>query len=106
MSVIVTLRMNGNPDRLVEIGQQDPDRLKSIGDQARSHGVIAHRFYASDDGQVMVIDEWPDAESFQTFFSETSDQVQPLMQDAGVTSEPEIKFWHKLETGDDIGWER
>ncbi len=104
MSVIVTLRMNGDPDRLVEIAKQDPDRVKSIGDRAKSYGAIAHRFYANDDGQVMVIDEWPDAQSFQTFFSETSDQVQPLMQDSGVTEEPEISFWHKLDTGDDIGW--
>ena len=104
MSVIMTLRMDGDPKRLEEIAAQNPDRLKSIGEQARSHGVIAHRFYATEDGHIMVVDEWPDAESFQTFFNQTGDQIQPLMQDAGVTSEPEISFWHKLETGDDIGW--
>ncbi len=104
MSVIMTLRINGDAKRLEEIAAQNPDRLKSISEQARSHGVIAHRFYASDDGQIMVIDEWPDAGSFQTFFGEASDQIQPLMQDAGVTSEPEITIWQKLETGDDVGW--
>jgi hypothetical protein len=27
------------------------------------------------------------------------------MQSAGVTSEPEVVFWRKLETDDDYGWE-
>ena len=104
MSVIVTVTMTADPGRLEEIASQDPDRIRSIAQRATSHGVIAHRFYANDNGQIMVIDEWPDAESFQTFFSEAGDQIQPLMQDAGATSEPEISFWRKLETGDDVGW--
>jgi hypothetical protein len=103
MSVIVTVRMQGDPSRLEQIASQDPDRLISIGERAKSHGVIAHRFYASD-GQILVIDEWPDGESFQTFFEQASDQIQPLMQDAGATSEPSVTIWRKLETGDDIGW--
>jgi hypothetical protein len=24
---------------------------------------------------------------------------------SGVTSEPEVTFWRKLETGDDVGWD-
>ena len=31
-------------------------------------------------------------------------EIGPLMQEAGVTSEPAVRFWRKLETGDDIGW--
>jgi quinol monooxygenase YgiN len=104
VSVIVTLKMQGDPKRLEQLAAEDPERVSSIAERAKSHGVIAHRFYASDGGKIMVIDEWPDAESFQTFFGEASDQIQPLMQDAGVTSEPEITIWEKLETGDDVGW--
>jgi hypothetical protein len=26
------------------------------------------------------------------------------MQDGGVTSEPQIRFWRKLDTGDEVGW--
>jgi hypothetical protein len=103
VSVIVTLNMQGDPKRLEQIAAEDPDRMNSIVERAKSHGVIAHRFYASD-GQIMVIDEWPDGETFQTFFGEASDQIQPLMQDAGVTSEPKVTIWEKLETGDDVGW--
>ena len=43
-------------------------------------------------------------EALQRFFQEQGERIQPLMQDAGFTSEPEITFWTKLETGDDIGW--
>jgi hypothetical protein len=52
----------------------------------------------------MVIDGWPDAESFQAFFSEMEAEIGPMMQ-AVSTGEPEIVFWTKLETGDDVGWQ-
>jgi hypothetical protein len=29
--------------------------------------------------------------------------IEPLMH-AVATSEPEIVFWRKLETGDEVGW--
>jgi hypothetical protein len=52
----------------------------------------------------MVVDEWPDAQSFQAFFGEEQERIQSLMQASGVSSEPEVTFWRKLETHDDIGW--
>jgi hypothetical protein len=52
----------------------------------------------------MVIDEWPDAASFQAFFAADEAAIGPMMAQV-ATSEPEITFWRKLETGDDIGWE-
>ena len=52
----------------------------------------------------MVVDEWPDAESFQRFFEADQPNIGPLMQEVG-TGEPEITFWRKLETGDEVGWD-
>jgi hypothetical protein len=104
MSVIVTLRMKGDPKRLEEIAAESPDRVGGIAERAKEHGVIGHRFYGSNDGQIMVIDEWPDEQSFQTFFEEQAPQIQPLMQDSGVEGEPELTFWHKLESHDEVGW--
>ena len=104
MSVIMTLRMNGDPAKLERLAAEDPDRLPGIAEKAKSHGVIAHRFYASDDGELLVVDEWPDADSFQAFFEESRAEIQSVMDDAGVTSEPEVRFWRKLETNDEIGW--
>jgi quinol monooxygenase YgiN len=104
MSVIVTLRMKGDPNKLEEVAAGRPDTLREIADRAKERGVIAHRFYGSDDGEIMVIDEWPDAESFQTFFQEQQERIGPLMQEVGIQAEPEITFWRKLESHDEIGW--
>ncbi len=105
MSVIMTLRMKGDPKRLEAVAAEDPSRLTRITDRGKEAGVIAHRFYGTDDGQIMVIDEWPDAESFHGFFEASAHDIQPLMQDVGVEGEPEVTIWHKLETHDEIGWE-
>jgi hypothetical protein len=104
MSVIMTLRANGDPDALERRSADNPDAIRAISDRARQHGLIAHRFYGSQDGQIMVVDEWPDRESFDTFFSEMQSEIEPLMRDVGVTSAPEITFWRKLESHDEVGW--
>ena len=103
MSVIMTLRVTGDPKALEQMAQGDPEKLERIIAAAKARGLIAHRFYGSD-GKIMVIDEWPDAESFQAFFSEMESEIGPMMQQV-ATSEPEIVFWSKLDTGDDVGWE-
>jgi hypothetical protein len=103
MSVILTFRVQGDPQKLESIAADNPDRIRGITDRAKEHGLIAHRFYGSD-GQIMVIDEWPDQESFQSFFEQARSEIEPMMADAGVTSEPEITFWRKLDTHDEVGW--
>ena len=102
MSVLVTILMRGDAKKFEQIAVDDPSRMRSIAERGREHGAIAHRFYATDDGDVMVIDEWPDAESFNRFFESMQAEIGPLMQEAGVTSEPAVRFWRKLETGDDM----
>jgi quinol monooxygenase YgiN len=104
MSVIMTFRLKGDPRRLEEHAAANPTEVRGIADRAKEHGLIAHRFYGSDDGEIMVIDEWPDAESFQTFFQQEQDAIQPLMESAGATPQGDPQFWRKLETGDDVGW--
>lgn len=102
MSVLVTLIAPGDPKAIERLAQGDSEKLAKILDHAKSCGVIAHRFYGSE-GKVMVIDEWPDAASFQKFFSEMEAEIGPMMQ-AALTGEPEITFWEQLETGDEVGW--
>lgn len=105
MSVIVTLTVKGDPKRLEENAAGDRDGMQAIVESAKAHGLIAHRFYGSADGEIMVIDEWPDSASFQSFFQESAGRIGPMMQAAGVTTEPEPKFWQKLETYDEYGWD-
>ena len=104
MSVIMTLRVKGDPKKLEERAGQNPDAMRGIAERAKDHGLIAHRFYGSDDGQIMVVDEWPDPQSFQTFFEAAQPEIGPMMQEVS-SGEPEITFWNKLETHDDVGWE-
>lgn len=104
MSVMMTLWIQGDPKKLEDFASSNPDALRAISEQAQKHGAIAHRFYGSDDGQILVIDEWPDEQSFLTFFQEQREPIGGLMRDVGVTSEPQPRFWRKLETGDEVGW--
>ena len=103
MSVIMTLRVAGDPDKLEQLAAENADMIRGISERGKAAGVIAHRFYGSD-GQIMVVDEWPDAESFQRFFAAEQESIGPMMEQV-ATGEPEITFWRKLETGDDVGWE-
>ena len=104
MSVIMTLWGRGDPERLEEYAAGHKDEMQAILERAKEHGLIAHRFYGTD-GQIMVVDEWPDAESFQRFFASVEDQIGPMMGAAGVTDEPAVSFWRKLDTHDDYGWD-
>jgi heme-degrading monooxygenase HmoA len=105
MSVIMTMRVKGDRQKIEQAAQGDPDRMQGILEQAKQNGLIAHRFYANDSGDIMVIDEWPDPDSFQRFFQGAQDQIGPFMGEAGVAEEPQPEFWHKLDTRDEYGWE-
>jgi hypothetical protein len=101
MSVLMTLRVSGDGTKLEELAARDPGVLQQILDRAKEHGIIAHQFYGSET-EVLVVDEWPDAASSRAFF-EASPEIAGLMQEAGVTTEPEVTFWRKLDTKDSIG---
>lgn len=104
MSVIVTVRVSGDPAVFEEQVAAQAEAIGRILDVAKSHGLIAHRWYGAD-GEFMAVDEWPDAESFQAFFEEAQPDIGPLMQAAGVTSPPDVTFWRTLETNDAVGWD-
>jgi len=105
MSVIMTLRVKGNPEELERRAAENPDAMRAIAERAKQRGLIAHRFYGSEDGWIMVVDEWPDPQSFQQFFESERGEIEPMMRDIGATSEPEVTFWRKLESHDEVGWE-
>jgi transcriptional regulator of NAD metabolism len=104
MSVIMTFVAAGDPDELERRAAQNPDAMRSIAERAKENGLIAHRIYGAD-GKIMVVDEWPDPESFQRFFEQMRSEIEPMMQAVGATGEPEVTFWRKLDTHDDVGWE-
>ncbi len=103
MSVIMTFWVQGDPDKVEQIAAENKEKMRSIADRAVEHGLIGHRFYGSD-SQIMVVDEWPDPESFQRFFDSVRSEIEEMMGQAGIQSEPQIRFWRKLETHDEVGW--
>ena len=103
MSVIVTIRVSGDPAAFEEAVAAHAEAIGRILDVAKRHGLIAHRWYGGDD-EFMGVDEWPDPESFQAFFDEARPDIDPVMQAAGVTSPPNVSFWRTLDTNDAVGW--
>jgi hypothetical protein len=106
MSVIMALRLEGDPAKFEEHARENPDMAK-IKDSAVEHGVIAHRFFgALDGGHVIVVDEWPDTESFQAFFSENAQAIGELTSAGGLSAEGAApEFWRVLDTPDKHGWQ-
>jgi heme-degrading monooxygenase HmoA len=100
MSVTMMLRVKADPERVREVINSDPARIEAINARAKELGAIHHRFTANVDGtEVVVVDEWESPEAFQKFF-EASPDIGQMMQEIGVTSEPEITFWNELPTND------
>jgi len=105
MSVIMSLELAGDPKGLEQFASQNEDKMEAVLEAAKRHGLIAHRFYGSDDGsKVLVLDEWPDRQSFESFFEEQGPQIRPMMEAAGATSEPAPTIWRELATHDVYGW--
>lgn len=100
MSVMMGLRLTVDQASFEKAIRSDPDRLARISERAKQHGAIHHRFYANAGGnEVLVVDEWPDADSFQRFFAASPD-IGEMMGEAGLRHEPEPAFWHELDTPD------
>ncbi|MGO4105029.1 hypothetical protein AB4Y63_13830 [Leifsonia sp. YAF41] len=98
MSVIVTMRVAGDATK---VEQEDDASMQSILAKAKEHGVISHRFYGNDK-EILVVDEWPDEESFRRFF-DASPEIGGMLERSGATAAPEVTFWRNLDTGDAIG---
>jgi len=105
MSVIMTLKAAGDPKALEQYALDNVEKMKGVLEAAKRHGLIAHRFYGSDDGgSVMVLDEWPDRKSFESFFQEQESDIRPMLEAARVTAQIEPTFWRELKTHDAYGW--
>jgi len=99
MSVLMTMRVTGDPTAVESADQQ---MLDTVVERAKQHGLISHHFFGNDN-EVLVVDEWPDEESFKAFF-DSSPEIGEMMAAAGVTSQPTIEYWRPLDVNDSVGW--
>jgi hypothetical protein len=105
MSVFMTVQVAGDPKALEQFSSDNTEKMRSVLDAAKRHGLIAHRFYGSEDGSsLMVLDEWPDRASFESFFKEQESEIRPMFEAARVTAQIEPKVWGELATHDAYGW--
>jgi hypothetical protein len=100
MSVYVTLTVAADPAKVEKIMQANTERTERINEEAKTLGAIHHRFLGGD-GMVMVLDEWDAPESFYKFF-ENNTEIPEIFQEIGLTSQPEIKVWRKLDSKDEF----
>jgi hypothetical protein len=100
MSVIMMLRVKGDPVGAENWAAENTDRLMAISNAGKAAGAIHHVFTAGE-GEICVIDEWPDEASFQKFFASQAD-IPVMMQAAGVKGQPEITFLRKMDMPDEF----
>jgi hypothetical protein len=105
MSVIMSLQVVGDPKAVEQFASDNTKKAQGILEAAKRHGLIAHRFYGSDDGgSLMVLDEWPDRQSFESFFQEQESEMGPSFEAAGVTAQVEPTFWREVAPQAAYGW--
>jgi hypothetical protein len=83
MPVIMLQEIAADPSGLEQFAAANKDTVRAILEAAKKHGLIAHRFYGSEDGKkVLIVDEWPDRESFESFADEQARQIEPMFKAA------------------------
>jgi len=100
MSVLMVLRVAGDPKG---VEATDSQVFKEVVEKAVGMGARKHRFFTNG-SEILVLDEWDDAESFQEFFGSTP-EIPQIMANAGVTTEPTVEFWERMAVDDALNWE-
>jgi quinol monooxygenase YgiN len=99
MSVMMGLRIEVDVDKFKEMAAANGETLEAVSARGREKGCLHHAFYANaDGGEILVVDEWSDKESFLDFFRSTP-EIPQMFADAGVQVEPHPVFWERVDSG-------
>lgn len=98
MSIFVILRVPGDPNTIEQYANANAELVKGIAEDGRAAGATRHAF-AAGDNEILVIDEWPSEEAFQSFFNNQTD-IPRVMRDGGAQGPPIISYYRKLDTPD------
>jgi hypothetical protein len=82
MSIVVTVRFEGDPDRMRAFNTQRADVYEQIKAIGKKHGMIGHRQLYRD-GEILDIDEWETAEGRQAFLAEAAPLLRELSEFVG-----------------------
>jgi hypothetical protein len=76
------------------VGSRQPSIPDGITAYEKSLGQLGHRMLTAD-GDLVVIDEWPTAEAFTTFFANAPHGRVPA--GAGITGEPAVSVLNSID---------
>lgn len=99
MSVLITVKINGDTDVFRTTVAERGEEMVKIADAGKAAGAIHHRF-AVGDGFVLVVDEWESPEQFEKFFS--APELHEFIASAGgdPSQQPEITVAEAIESPD------
>jgi hypothetical protein len=98
MAVVVIGHMTVDPANVERLWSDRKADFEDIAVAAKAAGATHHQ-WAFGDGEVLIVDEWPDAASFQAFF-ESQTKIGELMQAGGVQGPPTFEI-AELQAGPD-----
>jgi hypothetical protein len=90
VSVIVIGHMTVDPANVEKLWRDRKADFEAVAEAARAAGALHHQ-WAFGDGVVTIIDEWTDADSFETFFA-TQTKIAELMEAGGVQGPPTFEI--------------
>lgn len=96
MSVVVIVRFQvTDPEAAVGWAEANASIPEEITTYGKSLGQIGHRML-TDGKDLVVIDEWPDKEAFDTFFA-NAPKMGEFLEGAGITGEPDVSVLDTLD---------
>ena len=98
MAVIVVGKMNAEPATIKKLWADRKADFEGVAKEAKAAGALHHR-WGFGDGFITIIDEWPDAASFEKFFSSNA-TIPSLMQAGGVQGPPDFTIVEAVEGPD------
>jgi hypothetical protein len=89
------------PEQLPKHMEANADTFQAITASARTFGLLTH-YWSYEPGFLVVVDTWPDEQSFRRFFTDNESQIRQAMSPV-ITGDPEIVFYENLDTQDQVG---
>jgi hypothetical protein len=99
VNVIVMTHIPGDVADFERVVKDQADTFVAVSAEGKAAGAVHHCFVEASDGGVLIIDEWPSEEAFQTFFS-SQEEIPKLMAAGGATGAPVTTSHRIIDTPD------
>lgn len=99
VNVIVMTHIPGDVADFERVVKDQADTFVAVSGRGKAAGAIHHCFVEDTGGGVLIIDEWPSEEAFQTFFA-SQEEIPKLMAAGGATGAPTTTSYRIIDTPD------